>query len=62
MAFRQDFLEESKLNGERILDQVTSDRIEWSYIHVSVRVEVVDELYLIHVLEDKIAHRLCLRL
>ena len=62
VSFGQDLLEESKLLRVGFLDNVIGQGVEGCNIHVSVRVEVVDEFDLFNVLEDEVTHSLRLRL
>ena len=63
MTLGQDLFEKSELPWESVLDQAAWDSIEWSQVHVTIRVEVVDKLDLVDISEDKVAHgsRLWLR-
>lgn len=56
VSLRKDLFEKSELNWVGILKNVSSNRIERSHVHVTVRVEVVDKFDLVDVLEDEFAH------
>lgn len=63
VTLSKNLLEKSELHRVGILDQVTSDSVEWCHIHVAIRVEVVHKFELVDVLEDEVTHgsRLWLR-
>ena len=62
MTLRQDLFEKSELPWESVLDQAAWDSVEWCQVHVTIRVEIVNELDLVDVGEDKVTHGTCLRL
>ena len=62
MTLCQDLFEEGELHGIGILKNVAGDGIEWSHIHVTVGVEIVNEFQLIDVCEDEVTHGASLRL
>ena len=62
MALSQDLFEKSELPWVGILDQAAWNSVEWRQVHVTIGVEVVDELDLVDVGEDKVAHGTRLRL
>ena len=62
MSLSQDLLEELELDWVGVLHQAALEGVKGSHVHVTVAVEVVHEFKLFDVLEDEVAHGLCLGL
>ena len=62
MSLSQDLLEELELDWVGVLHQAALEGVKGSHVHVTVAVEVVHKFKLFDVLEDEVAHGLCLGL